>query len=287
MKILIIQEKGRHLKNENFREGLNMKRALERIGHDTIVWGLNYENFSTPFEEISKDCDAILLFENYEIGSWLPNLAASNKLKLFWSIDSHCVLSAHVSNAASHKIDIVLNAIESHMPSFNRKAYYFPNCYPHDLMYPIPEIEKTHNIGFIGGDGTGPRVNTINYLKQKWGMRRPGFVIGDDMVREVNSYKIHFNMNIANDVNYRTFETPGMKTLLLTNKTENVQKLFEIGKHIEMYTSQGELDEKVKYYLDNPDKRKEIEEAGYKHVLENHTFDCRAKQLIEIIEENI
>lgn len=37
MKILIIQEKGRHLKNQEFREALNFKRAFDRMGVDCVV----------------------------------------------------------------------------------------------------------------------------------------------------------------------------------------------------------------------------------------------------------
>ena len=64
MKILIIQEKGRHLKNQNFREALNLDRALKRLNVESIVWGLNYDNFSIPFDEISIDCDSIILLED-------------------------------------------------------------------------------------------------------------------------------------------------------------------------------------------------------------------------------
>ena len=34
------------------------------------------------------------------------------------------------------------------------------------------------------------------------------------MVDAINSYYIHFNRNIGDDINYRTFETTGCKTLL-------------------------------------------------------------------------
>ena len=54
MKILIIQEKGRHEKNWMFRESLSIQRALTKLNIESTVWGLNYDNFSTPFWEIEK-----------------------------------------------------------------------------------------------------------------------------------------------------------------------------------------------------------------------------------------
>lgn len=287
MKILIIQEKGRHKENENFREALNFKRALERAGVDCIVWGLNYDNFKIPFEDIQKECDVIILLENYEQTPWLPDLSSVKKLKLFWSIDSHCVLGSHLMICKKNKIDIVLNAIESDMAAFkkNHKVIYFPNAYPSDLIYHKPDVEKKYDIGFCGGDGN--RASWFDFLSKNVNFKRDDFVIGNSMVNAINSYRIHFNRNIANDINYRTFETLGVKTLLLTNYTENLENLFKIGEHLVIYDSQQDLLDKIKYYINNESEKNKIQEFGYKHVIENHTYDVRAKQIIDIINQNI
>ena len=51
MKIVIIQESGRHEKNKNFRESLNLHRALSKIeGVESKVWGLNYPDFEQIVE---------------------------------------------------------------------------------------------------------------------------------------------------------------------------------------------------------------------------------------------
>jgi hypothetical protein len=78
MKILIIQENGRHLENREFRECFNLQRALLRKNIDTIVWGLGHNNFNTPFQQIIKDIDVIILLENYESNGWLPDLSNIN-----------------------------------------------------------------------------------------------------------------------------------------------------------------------------------------------------------------
>ena len=86
MKIVIIQEAGRHEKNRNFREALNLHRALSRIeGVESKVWGLNYSEFTTPFSEIEKWADVLFIIENYT-SFWMPSeeISRSNKLKIFW-----------------------------------------------------------------------------------------------------------------------------------------------------------------------------------------------------------
>ena len=102
MKILIIQEKGRHEKNWMFRESLNIQRSLTKLGYESTVWGLNYDTYKTSFEEMEKTHDVILLIENYPQTDWLPDLSKSNKLKIFWSIDSHVVLNEHTGKGSTH-----------------------------------------------------------------------------------------------------------------------------------------------------------------------------------------
>jgi spore maturation protein CgeB len=105
------------------------------------------------------------------------------------------------------------------------------------------------------------------------------------MVDAINSYKIHLNCNIADDINYRTFETTGCGTFLLTNYTPGLERLFDIGKEIVIYDSIEDLDSKVKYYLENDKEREEIALAGYNRSRREHTYLERSKKLIEIINE--
>ena len=142
MRILIIQEAGRHEKNRDFRESLNLHRALSKIdGVESKVWGLNYPDYNSPFSELEKWTDVIFIIENYT-SNWLPinEISQSKKLKIFWSIDSHCVLQQHQYLCRLLNIDILLNSTEGYIPYYNglvKKTYWFPNSYPDDLIYPM------------------------------------------------------------------------------------------------------------------------------------------------------
>jgi spore maturation protein CgeB len=285
MKILIIQEKGRHEKNWRFRESLCIKRALESLGYESTVWGLSYENFSTPFEEIEKDHDVILLIENYPLNEWLPDLSLSKKLKVFWSIDSHVVASQHVEMVNKHNIDIVLNSVYGHDIFFkNKKTIYFPNAYPDELIGPV-DTQKIYDVGFCGNINN--RGEWLNEINKNFNFKLDEFVIGNDMVNSINSYKIHFNRNISDDLNYRTFETLGCKTFLITNETPGLRDLFEIDKHLVTYNSINDLFEKINHYLNNPIDRIKIETDGYNHVLKNHTYKKRMEYFIDEINKLI
>lgn len=287
MRISIIQESGRHEKNKNFRESLNLHRSFSKIeGVESRVWGLNYPDFITPFSEIEKWSDVIFIIENYT-SKWMPidEISNSSKLKIFWSIDSHCVLQEHINLCRNLRIDVLLNSTEGYLKYFDsevKRIYWFPNAYPDDLIYPL-DIEKTIDIGFCGNIlNRGKVIDSLD----KYGIKKDIFIIGDDMVRAINSYKIHLNCNISDDINYRTFETTGCKTLLLTNYTPNLEKLFEIGKEVVIYNDLIDLDNKVRYYLENVSERNIIAEGGYNRVKREHTYSHRAKKIIDIINEN-
>jgi spore maturation protein CgeB len=289
MNILLLQTKGVHPQNRQYREALCMKRALDRIpGITPVVWGKNYKNFKVPFIKLSNWADVIFVLENYSKKAWVPNLSKNKNLTIFWSIDSHMALNRHLNIANSHKINIVLNSTSAFINNFKtagRKVYWFPNCYPADLIKPLPEVRQKFNVGFCGRE-----LNRAPYLKElsnRFTIKKDIFVLGDAMVKAINSYKIHFNKNIKNDINYRTFETLGCKTFLITNETDRLKDLFIVGKHLVTYNSLQSCIEKIGWYLRNQKERLQIETEGYKHALKNHTYDNRAKQLVKIIKENI
>lgn len=285
MKILIIQENGRHEKNRIFRECFCLQRNLIKNGAETICWGLNHENFSQNFNELEKWCDVIFILENYT-SQWLPfqDISKSKKIKFFWSIDSHCVLENHIEVCKKFKINILLNSTEEFIPFFKNvsdKQYWFPNAYDDSIIYP-KNIEKKYNVGFCGNINN--RITWVEHLS-KFNLKKDIFVIGDDMVNAINSYKIHFNRNISNDINYRTFETTGCNTLLFTNYTRNIDKLFDLEKDIIIYNNFDDLDEKINFYLSNNKKREEVSVSGYMKSKNHHTYYQRTKEIIKIIKQ--
>jgi hypothetical protein len=284
MKLLIIQEAGRHEKNKNFRESLNLSRSLIKLDQETKIWGIGYPEFTTKFSELEKWCDVIILVENYNF-DWIPfsEIRDSKKLKIFWSIDSHCVLNLHQNICRELRINILLNSTKTYLKYFEKisdKSIWFPNSYPDDLIQPL-NIQKTIDVGFCGS--YRPEIELLN----RFNIKKDIFVIGDDMVNAINSYKIHFNKNISIDINYRTFETLGCQTFLLTNKSPDLEELFDIGNEIIVYNDYNDLFEKVDYYLNNEKERNLIEKNGFNKVKKDHTYLTRSNQLINIINDII
>ncbi len=280
MKILIIQENGRHEENKHFRECFCMQRSLTKLGHEVDVWGFGHSNFSSVPDWNSYDI--ILNFENYDMRGWIPDLsAATNPKKFLWSIDAHCRgMPPFLDTFRSGKYDLILQATEDFV---DENSVWFPNCFDQTLIK--PSYPKTTFLGFCGS--LLNREPLLNFLSSKYGLRKDIWLLGDDMVQAVSSYRVHFNVNLANDINYRSFETIGCETLLLTNYNSQYEKLgFKDGENCLMYDTIDTLCEKIEICQLDSAMVELISKAGYE-LSKNHTFDERAKKLISLYEERI
>ncbi|MBT4272911.1 glycosyltransferase [archaeon] len=102
-----------------------------------------------------------------------------------------------------------------------------------------------------------------------------------------NSAKIVLNSHNPWEVmstNVRTFEICGSGSFQLVNTTDFLSQVFKPGIEIETYENQTELNEKVKYYLKNPEKRKQIATKGYERAKKDHTYEIRIKELFQSLE---
>ena len=284
--ILIIQERGRHPVNLNFRECENLRRSFDRLAVRSAIWGPGYETFLTPLQSLARDYDVLFVVENYDSLNWLPDLSGFRNLKVFWSIDSHCMLHKHTAMAKRSRFDIHLNSTAQYLDHFRKYSdvvEWFPNAYPSDLIAPRDNVSFTHDVGFCG---------SLIRDRQRWLARiaRLGlpvhtdiFVLGNAMVEAIASYRIGLNKSIADDLNFRIFETLGCGTFLLTNEVDHLSTLFTPGVHLVTYSSPKDLVMKAKHYLSHTAERTAIATAGHAHAAQHHTFDVRAQQFLKLV----
>ncbi len=287
MNVLILQQAGEHVQDLDSKESSVFQRYFKLHGIDSIVSGLNHGNFSN-IKNLIDECDAIFLLENYEINGWIPDLSKVNKLKIFWTMDSHLALENHINLCNKHKINIVLHGIHDHNLYFkDYKTYYFPlACIP-EKTRPLKDINKIYDVGFCGSL-IFDRPKWLDLLDRNFNLKRDIMVLGENMVKAINSYKIHFNKTISPEgVNARVVQTLACNTFLITNKTNDMKYQFKPGKHFITYENEHELIEKINFYLENYEIAERISLEGYNHVLKYHTFENRVQELIKIIKENI
>lgn len=280
MKFLIIQENGRHLVSRHLRECHSLCRALWFHGEECDVWGLGHDNFEKKPDYNSYD--VIINLENYDVG-WVPDLSEYNKpIKLLWAIDSHCQGKQYYLNIFQKgKYRKILEATRYFL---DEHSVWFPNCYDSDFITPLPYIGKNTFIGFCGNYcNRKPLFDAIKNHFPEFKMDID--VRGVHMIRAINSYQILFNKNIFNDINYRSFETAGCGTCLLTSYDDQYNDLgFKEGETFFMYKSLEEAIEKINYLKANPLVAKDVGVKGEEFVRKKHTFKNRAKSLIKFVQ---
>jgi hypothetical protein len=274
MNVLIIQENGRHDANRNFRECFSLQRAFKKLNHDCEVWGLGHDNF---LENVDWELyDIILNIENYDESGWVPSLVNTTKpIKLLWSIDAHCRGEEVFENTFTEgNYNYLLHSTKDYVKKDHH--VWFPNGFDDTLIYPM-DVEKKYDLGFCGNYVN--RKEILEYLEREYGLHLDIFVIGDDMVKAINSYGCHFNLNIANDINYRSFETIGCGTLLLTNYNDQYEELgFIDGENCFMYKSTEELHDKIKQIKEIDTSS--IAKNGWE-LSKQHTYTKRIMNLIK------
>lgn len=97
-------------------------------------------------------------------------------------------------------------------------------------------------------------------------------VVGDSFMTP-GSYAFHSD---------RIPETLGRGAFLVHPYNPGLETLYEDGKHLRYWPlgDWAELDRLIRYYLDHPEERQAIADAGQRHVQESHTYRERMKRLL-------
>jgi hypothetical protein len=278
MNILIIQENGHHEANRSFRECFCLKRGFEHHGATVEIWGKGHYGFTRNpgqrmYDQYFSHFDLVFAIENWD---WMPDMSRIHTKKFIWAIDAHCKGPRVYEQ---YGFDKVLHATKQ----FADEGCWLPNCYDDTKIKPLKGGRcNQYGVGFCGN--TVNRESWIKYLQHHFNMRHDEMVLGNDMVRAINSYKLHWNANISVDVNYRNFETMGCQTCLLTSWHSDYQELgFVNEENCLMYKSDTECGDYIKLALSVDDLRDRVAKSGYELVKNNHTYKHRAKQILEIL----
>lgn len=114
----------------------------------------------------------------------------------------------------------------------------------------------------------------------------PPVEYGEAMSNVFARSKINLNISlkgIEGGTPKRVMDICGAGGFALTNYCEETAELFKEDEEIVMFKTPEELLDKVSYYLEHDDKRKEIARRGQKRVLQNYTYEkqlCRLMQWI-------
>ena len=95
----------------------------------------------------------------------------------------------------------------------------------------------------------------------------------------------HHPLNDIHGVNRRTYDIAACMGFQIADCKRDLEALFKVGEEIICFRTLNELKDLLRYYLKHPDERADIAKAAYKRVLKEHTYDIRAKEILDLIKE--
>ncbi|MBB1399444.1 glycosyltransferase [Pseudoalteromonas sp. SG44-8] len=238
--------------------------------------------------------DPSVLMDIRNKGSMVVNIAMDDKLPVHWKEDKYGRLSGAIGLANS--VDLTLNTYKQAVSMYAKHGadcIYWPLASNQDVFK--PENEKVYDVVFIGSN-YGYRAKLINKL-QKAGINikafGPGFESG--MISAQESAEIFGKSKIILGIGYisysrklatlklRDFDALFTGALYITTRNPDLEDILIENEHIVYYDSINELIEKIEYYLKNESVRLDVAERALKLANENHTWDIRIADTIDIL----
>jgi len=157
------------------------------------------------------------------------------------------------------------------------------------------DVEKTIDVSFVG-QCYGNRPAVIAALRDA-GMRveafGPGWPSGplptEEMVRTYSRSRVNLGFGgVAGHkdtfcLKGRDFEVPMSGGLYLTEAYEELERFYEVGTEIVTWSGVGDLVEKIRWLLSNPEEAEAIRQAGHRRALSGHTWEMRFETVFRLM----
>lgn len=166
---------------------------------------------------------------------------------------------------------------------------------PESLFYFYPD-EQTVDVSFIGSSRYADRntyltnlASSLPYMIMEGGQREKGlsFSYYASLIRR-SKININFSKNPQiggyDQLKGRVLETIASRSLLMEEKNQSTSDFFIPGVDYVEFDGLDDLKEKIKYYLEHEDLRREIALSGYNKFMDKYTAKHFWKAVFERIQ---
>jgi FkbM family methyltransferase len=159
----------------------------------------------------------------------------------------------------------------------------------HRLYRPL-DRPRRFPVSFIG-QPHGRRRGVLDALRREgitveaWGYGWPrGKITTRQAVEVINESDVNLNlsnasMGAADQIKGRDFEVPACCALLLTGNVAGLGDYYDLGSEVLTYESDEDLAAKIRWVISHPQEAEQIRQAGYRRVLEAHTYEHRFAEI--------
>ncbi|HNY51182.1 MAG TPA: glycosyltransferase [Smithella sp.] len=287
--------------HENYEKDL---RDIVRNRKPDYVFTLKGEKISPQLIEDFKQtgCKTILWLTTSILEDWMPSFAKANDYVVTNTEDMQTLFTRH----GVKKIKWITQGFAPDFfgitgpESGKKNPYYAQTAMIGSMGYPIYkkrcELVTLLRKNDVDIKWWGPRlarqIKNIPFflggVHRSWAGKEVYMKDFADVIRNVKIF-IGQDADIPVSGLYlsnRIFAVTGCGGFYLGRKTPGIEAAFEIGKEVDVFESDAELLEKIKFYLQNEDQRAQIALAGQKKVLTHYTYKQQIKKIFDWISEN-
>lgn len=225
----------------------------------------------------------------------------AGQIILWWS----CPLDEQIPYAG---FDLILSCIAPLVGEFRRRgcrAEYLPHAFDARACAGVPALEagRIPRVAFVGNLSPDHRGRTqfLDALARQveldfYGMgveqlpadsplraRYRGPVWGKDLYRVYGSYElvVHKNVDVAGSSASakRLFESTGMGACLVTEASDELDRLFDRGTEVVVYRDLHDCIATIARLLADPARARAIGERGRRRTLTDHSYAARVAQI--------
>jgi len=305
---------GKHERGRGY-EFSNFLPVLKALGHDVVFFETLDRGRYTDFahlnryflETVQKERPDVIfcVLMHYEL--WMETLDIAreicNAILINWATDDSWkyrqfsrLIASHFDLYATTYATALEKARQDGLDNFFLTQWAAAGT---TLQKPLPARNCRHAVTFVGSC-YGNRMKWIEGLRQR-GIQVTCFGHGWDhgpvAAEEIpqiiqnsvislnfgDSEKVMdgFSFSRSRQIKARIFEVPGCGGFLLTQPAEGLDQYYIPGLEVVTFDDLEDLTRKIGYYLDHPDERDLIAQAGHQRTQANHTYEIRFAHLIE------
>lgn len=280
--------------------------ALARLGHEVIHFDSWEKHKFADYAELNQALLDVVdrtrpnvmltVQRNYEL--WLETLqliqARGDVATISWTTDDswkyqevsrfigtayHAITTTYAHCVVQYHQDGIPNVLLTQWAANSEQ-----------LNPPLPASACQYSVSFVGA-AHGDRPKKIAALQDRgievtcfghgW---TSGSVPAEEIPKIIRSSVI--SLNFANackgipQVKARTFEVPGAGGFLLTEYAPGLERAYVLGREIVAFEEIDDLAQKIQYFLNHPEERDAIAQAGFLRTTEEHTYDLRLQEIL-------
>ncbi|WP_048190920.1 glycosyltransferase [Methanobacterium sp. SMA-27] len=278
----------------DYHFALALKKEFEKDNYETVI------HMADQWDQ-EDDADIVLVLRGRVKYNPKPN-----NFNIMWNISHPEMVSLEEYNEydyifiASNKwADEIKNKVNVPVESLLQ-------CTDPDLFYNELSKEYEHDLLFVGNN----RKNVVRkIIKDLLPTERDFCLYGDHWDGKIES-KYYYGNHIDNKelhkayssskillndhwddmrengfISNRIFDGFAAGAFIISDEIKGVKEIF--GDSLATYSNREDLNNLIDYYLNNHEEREKIIEDCKNIVLKNHTFENRAKRILEIIPNNL